>query len=123
MFGDKEKISHKIETLIGEKCNVVGSFSGSGLLKLDGSIEGDIHWEDDIILGFTSTCQSNICCKNAIISGSLHGNITCENILTIESSGKIYGDITVSHLIIKEGGMLDGKCTMKALTTSNPIGQ
>lgn len=118
MFNEREKVSNKIETLIGEQCAIIGSLKGSGLLKIDGSIDGDINWLDDIILGITSYCKSNISCHNAFISGKIDGNVLCEDTLTIESSGKITGDITVKNLIIKEGGSFDGKCTMVTSKTS-----
>lgn len=109
---EKEKVTNKIETLIGEKCSIVGNLKGDGLLKIDGSIEGDIFWEDDIMLSVSAFCISNISCKSAFINGKVEGNIVCENTLTIENCGKIMGDITVKNLVIKEGGSLDGKCTM-----------
>lgn len=112
MFNDKEKNTNKIETLIGEKCSIIGSLEGEGLIKIDGSIEGDIIWQDDVIIGATAFCKSNITCKSAFINGKVQGNVICEDILTLEGYGKITGDITVKKLIIKEGGALDGKCTM-----------
>ena len=113
---EKEKSSNKIETLIGENCKIIGSIQGEGTLKVDGNISGDLSLTDDLILGLSSCCKSNISCKNAFINGKVEGNITCENTLTIESCGKVKGDITVKNLIIKEGGILDGKCTMVVQT-------
>lgn len=112
MFNDKEKSLNKIETLIGEKCTINGSVSGEGLIKIDGCVEGDIYWREDVILGVNSCCRSNISCKNALINGKVEGNVSCENTLTLEAYGKINGDITVKNLVIKEGGSFDGKCTM-----------
>ena len=112
MFNEKEKNLSKIETLIGEKCTIKGSISGDGLIKIDGDIDGDILWQDDVIVGTGSNCKSNISCKSAFINGKVEGNVICDNILTLESNGKITGDITVKNLIVKEGGSFDGKCTM-----------
>jgi cytoskeletal protein CcmA (bactofilin family) len=112
VFNDKDKTLNKIETLLGEKCSINGSLSGEGLIKIDGCVEGDINWKDDIILGVNSLCKSNITCKNAIINGKVEGNVVCESTLTLEAYGKIKGDITVKNLVIKEGGSFDGKCTM-----------
>lgn len=116
MFSEKENRSvDRIETLIGEQCNIVGNLSGSGLLKIDGSIDGDILWQDDVIIGPFALYNGNLSCKNAVISGKVKGNITCEESLTIESSGKITGDIILRNLVVKEGGAMDGKCTMKSM--------
>lgn len=113
MFSDKDsKNLDRIETLIGELCNIVGNISGEGLIKIDGSIEGDITWKDDIIIGETALYNGNISCKNAKVNGRVKGNITCEESLIIDSFGKISGDIIVKHVTIKEGASLDGRCTM-----------
>jgi cytoskeletal protein CcmA (bactofilin family) len=112
MFYDKEKNLNKIETLIGENCHIVGNFTGTGTIKIDGVIDGDILWQDDVIVGADSEVNGSILCNNAFINGNVNGNIKCKNILTIQPQGKVKGDITVKKLIINESGLLDGKCTM-----------
>lgn len=113
MFSDKEsKNIDRIETLIGEQCSIVGNLSGGGLLRLDGSIDGDILWQDDIVIGPYALFNGNVTCRNASVNGRIKGNVICEGTLTIEVSGKINGDITVKNLVVKEGGFLEGKCTM-----------
>ncbi|MDP4088539.1 MAG: polymer-forming cytoskeletal protein [Bacillota bacterium] len=113
VFLDKEsKNVERIETLIGEQCSITGNMNGGGVLKLDGSIDGDIMWKDDVILGPFSMCNGNLTCKSTSIAGKVKGNIICEETLTIESSGKVTGDITIKKLIVKDGGTIDGRCTM-----------
>lgn len=113
MFSEKySKKTDRIETLIGEQCSIVGNLNGDGILKIDGSVNGDIFWEDTIILGPTGIYCGNITCKDAFISGKVKGNIICEGALTIDFQGRICGDITVKNLVVAEGGVLDGKCTM-----------
>jgi cytoskeletal protein CcmA (bactofilin family) len=113
MFSDKEsKNMERICTLIGEQCSIVGNLTGGGLLKIDGSIDGDILWQDDVILGILAIYNGNLTCKNAVISGRIKGNVICDGTLTIDVSGKVTGDITVKNLVVKEGGSLEGRCTM-----------
>lgn len=113
VFSEREnKHIERIETLIGEQCSIVGNLTGSGLLKIDSSVEGSISWEDNLIIGTLGIINGNINCKSAFINGKVNGNIICTETLTIENSGKVIGDITVKKLIIKEGGSLDGKSTM-----------
>lgn len=113
MFSDKEnKNMERIETLIGEQCSITGNLTGGGLLRIDGSIDGDIMWQDDVVTGGFSKYRGNLTCKSAAISGKVKGNIICEETLTIESSGNVTGDVTTKKLIVKDGGILDGRCTM-----------
>ncbi|NLZ49236.1 MAG: polymer-forming cytoskeletal protein [Clostridiales bacterium] len=113
MFSVKEsKNMTRIDSLIGEQCKVVGDLSGKGLLKIDGSIEGNITWDDDVILGVLSTINGNLTCKNAIVAGKIHGNVVCNGSLSVEGSGKIVGDITIETLSVKEGGIINGNCSV-----------
>jgi cytoskeletal protein CcmA (bactofilin family) len=112
MFNNKEKDINRIETLIGEQCYLIGSLNVSGLVKVDGSIDGDLTCEDDLILGTSGHIKGNTVCNNAYIHGAINGDISCKSTLNIESCGKVKGDILVKKLMISEGGLLDGKCTM-----------
>lgn len=119
MFNNKEKDVNRIETLIGDQCFIIGSLNVNGLIKIDGSIDGDILCDDDVILGESGNLKGNTVCNNAYINGTLHGNISCKNTLSIEGSGKVNGDISVKKLMISEGGILDGKCTMISYDVPN----
>lgn len=112
MFNEKDKNIDKIDTLIGEQCTITGTLRGAGVIKIDGNQEGDIFWENDVLIGPSALCKGNITCKNAFINGKVKGNVICENMLTIESYGKIIGDVTMKSLIIREDAYLEGKCTM-----------
>lgn len=118
MFNNKEKDTDRIETLIGAQCHIIGSLNGNGLLNIDGSIDGDIICDDDVILGESARVNGNTVCNNAYINGLIQGNISCKSTLTIQSCGKVTGDISVKKLVISEGGLLDGKCTM--ISYENP---
>ncbi|WP_298839125.1 bactofilin family protein [Clostridium sp.] len=112
MFINKEKNENRIETLIGQQCSIIGSLNGNGLIKIDGSIDGNLTCEDNVILGESGNINGDITCNNANINGIMNGNVSCKNTLTIETCGKVQGDISVKKLMISEGGILDGKCTM-----------
>jgi cytoskeletal protein CcmA (bactofilin family) len=111
---NKEKDLNRIETLIGEQCSIIGSITSKELLQIDGCVSGDVFCDDDIILGESGHIEGNTICNNAYINGIMDGNISCKNTLAIESCGKVNGDISVKKLMISEGGILDGKCTMVA---------
>ncbi|WP_027626775.1 bactofilin family protein [Clostridium lundense] len=115
---DKDKNINKIETLIGDGCTIIGSLKGESLLKIDGYVEGNIIWQDDIIVGSTGYCKGDISCKNAYINGKVEGNMFCQEILTIENYGKVQGDVNIKNIIIKDGGMFQGNCSI--LTCEEP---
>lgn len=118
---EKDLKNDRIETLIGEKCSIKGNLKGQGLLKLDGLMDGNIDWQEDLIIGASCKIKGNISCCNAFVSGYVDGNIICANTLIIECTGKVKGDITVKNVIIREGGWLDGKCNMIVEKSSKEV--
>lgn len=109
-----DKSQNKIGTLIGINCTLNGILKGSGYIKNDGIVIGDVLIENDFETSSVSYVQGNITCCNAEINGKVDGSICCIGKLTIGSSGLIHGDITVKELIIIQGGILQGKCNMAA---------
>lgn len=112
MFNSYEKDNNRIETLIGDGCSILGSLKGENLLKINGYLEGNIIWENDVIIGETGYCKGDINCVNAYINGKVDGDICCSGILTIGSSGKVYGNISIKNIIIKDGGIFTGQCSI-----------
>jgi cytoskeletal protein CcmA (bactofilin family) len=118
MFNSK-KNNYSVETLIGEKCNINGSLTGTGSIEIEGYVEGDIYWDDDIMISETCTVKGSINCVDAYIKGRINGDIISKRVLTIESTGQVYGNIHTPKLIIKEGGIFKGVCSMPIIKTSH----
>lgn len=114
---DSKKSNYIVETLLSEKCNIKGSITGSGLIKITGYVEGNIYWDDDIIISETCTIKGSITCIDAYIKGRINGNILSKNVIIIESTGQVYGNIHAPKLIIKEGGIFEGICSMPIINT------
>lgn len=107
-----DKSQNKIGTLIGVNCTIDGTLKGSGLIKNDGILNGDVIIENDLETSSLSYVKGNISCYNATINGKIDGNISCAGKLIIGSTGLVHGDIIVKDLIIMQGGILQGKCSM-----------
>jgi hypothetical protein len=55
---------------------------------------------------------------NAEIDGTVHGELTVENLLTMRSTARIKGDIQSTKLTIEEGAYFEGACVMKSPMTT-----
>ena len=47
-----------------------------------------------------------------VIGGTVHGNITAERKIEIHPTGRLYGNICTPSLVIEEGVIFEGSCTM-----------
>ena len=55
-----------------------------------------------------------------VISGTVHGNITAERKIDIHATGRLYGNISTPSLVIEEGVVFEGTCTMGSGAEQNP---
>ena len=47
-----------------------------------------------------------------VISGTVRGNITAERKIEIHASGRLFGNVSTPSLVIEEGVVFEGSCTM-----------
>lgn len=113
MFG-KQKISvaQKIETLIGKETMMQGNLESKGSIRIDGSFQGDIAGQSDVIIGEEALVQASVKCSNVILAGRVEGNINAEGKLDIRATGVLVGDATVGSLVVEDGATLFGHCKM-----------
>jgi len=57
--------------------------------------------------------KGNITAQSVIVGGQVTGNITTSHSIELLSNGRIYGDIKTSQLVISEGAIFEGNCTMQ----------
>ncbi len=89
-----------------------GELKTSSDIKIDGRFEGNITTQNKIVLGENGFIKGEIKCKNAIISGKIEGKIEVEELIRLESSAHIDGELITSKLAIEPGAILNGTCTM-----------
>ena len=105
-------MSDQMETLIGPSTSIKGCLTSSGALRIDGQFEGELTTTADIIVGEAGRITANVGAKNAIVAGTVTGNMDIGNKLELMATAKIIGDIKVGSLIIGEGAIFKGNCEM-----------
>jgi cytoskeletal protein CcmA (bactofilin family) len=114
MFGKKEIVTlDRIDTIIGKDTTFNGSITGKGAIRLDGTIEGDMIRHGDVIVGETGLIRANISARHVTVAGIVEGNISAEGKIELIGSGKIFGNIEAENLVINEGSIFRGTCTMR----------
>jgi cytoskeletal protein CcmA (bactofilin family) len=108
----KNTKEYQIDTLIGAAASVKGDIVSEGNVRIDGCFNGSIDSKKEVLIGEGASITGNITGKAIIIYGKVKGNIKCDGILEIMSLGKLYGDIEVKCISIKEGAVFIGKSIM-----------
>lgn len=97
---------------IGPNSFFTGRFFINGSLKIDGKFEGKSLQAEQLYIGVTGKVKTNIVANSVIVEGVILGNITARNRVMLLPTAKIYGDIKTPELIIQNGVILEGRCTI-----------
>ena len=102
-------------SLISANTKIVGEVHSDSDIRIDGTIDGNIHSKAKVVLGTSAQLKGNIVCQNADISGTVKGNITITETLFLKATAKINGDIYTSKLVVEPGASFTGNCNMGPL--------
>lgn len=123
LFGEEERSGKKervpaasggsnLNAFLGEGTSFKGTLTFEGTVRIDGRLEGEIFTKDTLVIGEGAQVSAAIHAGVVVISGTVHGNITAERKTDIHASGRLYGNISTPSLIIEEGVVFEGACTM-----------
>jgi cytoskeletal protein CcmA (bactofilin family) len=118
MFGREKKTAapsaapvSKIETIIGPNAHFRGDIQSDGGIRIDGICEGTIDIAGNLVVGEAAKIIADIKANNISISGAVKGNIS-GNRVEILKTGRVWGDLVISSLLLEEGAYLRGQTTM-----------
>jgi len=102
----------ELNTIIGKNSKVTGNMKIENSLRIDGSVKGDVVSTDTVVLGKEGQVEGKIVAKHVMLAGEVTGNVCAEGKVFIEASAAVRGDIEAIRLVIDEGAIFDGQCTM-----------
>ena len=108
----------KLNTVIGKDTVFTGKLEVVGTLRVDGKIKGEIIVSDTISIGSTGEVDASVQTKNAVISGTVRGNIHATEKTELQAKSVIYGDIVTKSLAIEQGAVFQGHCNMGEIKES-----
>ena len=101
----------KIETIIGPNAHLRGEIQSDGGMRIDGICEGTVDIAGNLVIGEAAKIIADIKANNISISGAVKGNIN-GNRVEILKTGRVWGDLMISSLLLEEGAYLRGQTTM-----------
>lgn len=102
------------ETTLGEGVTFRGELTFERLLRIDGTFEGELISKGKVIVGPKGKVKANLTLREAIIEGTIDGNITVEERLELRGEASVTGDIIAKFLSVDEGVSLCGNVTVTA---------
>jgi cytoskeletal protein CcmA (bactofilin family) len=110
--------STKDLNLIGHGTTFEGKVRSQGAIRVDGRVVGEITAYENVSIGTSGEVEGNINAKNITIGGKVRGSLAAQEKMVFLGQAVVQGDIRASKLVIDEGAVFDGKCSMTAATAA-----
>ncbi len=114
MWGKKAKRDpSKVDTLIARGTAITGDMEFTGVLYVDGTINGDISAESDsesfLTVGLNGKIVGEVSVPNVVIYGQIQGDTHVSEKVELKAGGKVQGDLYYRVMEMNAGAEVNGK--------------
>ena len=101
-----------VQAHLGKGSRVEGKLTFEGSVKIDGYVEGEIQAQQAVIVGESAQINAQITADTIVVKGKVTGDITARKQVELRGPAKLTGNITTPSLVIHEGVLFEGHCSM-----------
>jgi cytoskeletal protein CcmA (bactofilin family) len=91
---------------------VTGQLSFHGPARIDGIVDGEVNCQGTLTIGEGAEVKAKITGQVVIIRGKVEGNVSAKERIELLAPARLIGNIDAPRLIITEGVVFDGDCSM-----------
>jgi cytoskeletal protein CcmA (bactofilin family) len=122
MFGNKETTPKTIGTLIGAGTVIEGTVSYAGGLRVDGAVSGDLRCAQGkagmVIISEHGSVTGEVHAAHLVVSGRINGPVHVSDLLELQPTARIAGDVHYRALEIHNGAVVEGRLVHESADTS-----
>ena len=111
MFNRKKQ--PPIKSLIAHGCQIVGNYTFTDGLRVDGGVTGNIRSNDDqpsiLVISESAVVTGEIHADHIIINGQVNGPIYASTMLELQPKARIVGDVHYIALEMHQGATISGQ--------------
>jgi cytoskeletal protein CcmA (bactofilin family) len=91
---------------------VSGQLTFQGSARIEGNVDGEIQCHGTLTIGERAEVRAKISGDVVVIRGKVEGNVIAKEKVELVAPARLFGDIDTPRLVITEGVVFDGDCTM-----------
>lgn len=108
-------------TFIAAECHITGSIIIHGNARIDGKVEGTIEVTGDLVIGASASLKANIVATNVSLAGEVCGNIKTTDLLDLNATARLVGDICTRQFKVEQGASFTGSSQLLVEATTTPL--
>ena len=102
----------QVNSTIGSDSYFGGRFLVKGNMRIDGTFEGKVLLVDQLEIGPKARVKTSISATSVVVEGIVIGNIAASRRILLLATARVLGDLKTPELIIQDGVILEGRCTI-----------
>lgn len=108
-----------VSAFLDENTTLTGTVVLGGPAKIEGRVEGEVTAKDILTVGKNAVVNARITGTTVTVHGTVKGDITASTRLELCSPCRVQGNISAPSLVIHEGAVFEGSCTMASSSASS----
>jgi len=100
-------------SIIAAGMTVSGDIESTGVVKVEGRVDGSIRSARQVLVGRQGTVHGDIETREAVIGGAVEGTISASERVEIQATAAVQGDIVTRTIVVAEGGRINGSVRME----------
>jgi cytoskeletal protein CcmA (bactofilin family) len=121
MFNHKSKSDSFVDTPVtgGNSASIIaagttlkGDITSNGDIRIDGTLQGNIHCTAKVVIGANGTVEGDIAGQQADIMGKVNGTIKVKELLQLKGGSQVSGNLYAAKLQIEPSASFNGQCHM-----------
>jgi len=100
-------------TFISDGTQFLGDIKVESDLRVEGYLKGTVLVGGMLVLGPTGKIEGEVTARSATIAGQITGNLRGTDKIVLESKSTLLGDLHTRELVINEGAIFQGHCSMQ----------
>jgi cytoskeletal protein CcmA (bactofilin family) len=91
---------------------ISGKLFFEGPVRIDGQVDGEISANDSVVIGEGAIVTAQLKAASLVIAGKISGDILASKRIEIRPTAKVFGNLTTPVLVVHDGALFEGHCTM-----------
>lgn len=113
MIFKNEQPTGELDGFLDNGSHLTGELRFQDTFRIDGKVAGKILSDGNLIVGEKGEIEAEVRVRSVCIAGLLRGTIRDAQRVEIASTGKVYGDINTQALVVEDGAVFEGCCSME----------
>ncbi len=109
---EEQNMASEGTCVIGSGIIIRGSLSGSEPLIIEGRVEGTIALQNHLTIEDGGVVIADVEVENLTVNGEIQGNISASEMVSVNATAKILGNIMAPRVIIEDGARFKGSVEM-----------